>query len=257
MLASCTEKPSGVHRSYRQIHTNMSGYFPHAWEKEVGCTEAEPAQYGCSGHHSSGPWEGANISHVRILSEEKSLSPFSITWRGTHPALDTRLHWLHFSLFSQSQPLLLFSHRADSSCLPMHLPSLLAKSFIHLHWIFQPPCHCFSLRLPPWLAEHPYLIRQLSPPYYCGIRKTCPGELQSILFSFPAAVQNSSRHCHRRCFPAHHKHRCFGGMESAHEDIARAESWPVRKVSSGGLNFKKTCKFLPGKFCKMHISHYL
>jgi len=34
-------------------------------------------------------------------------------------------------------------------------------------------------------------------------------------------------------------------MENADEDIARAGRWPVRKISSGNLNTKETCKFPP------------
>lgn len=34
MLPACTEKPSGVHRSYSQIHTNMSGYGSHMLGKK-------------------------------------------------------------------------------------------------------------------------------------------------------------------------------------------------------------------------------
>lgn len=160
------------------------------------------------------------------------------------------LDFIDYIFLCSVSPSLSFSSATELTlvvfqCTSLHSllnPSSTYTEFFSLHATVS------SLLLPPWPAEHPYFIRQLSPPYYCGFRKTCPGELQSILFSLPAAVQNSSRHCHRRCFPAHHKHRCFGGMESAHEDIARAGSWPVRKVSSGGLNFKKTCKFLPGKF---------
>lgn len=161
-------------------------------------------------------------------------------------------HCFQFSLFSQSQPPLFFS------CLSIHL--LFASSLVHLNWISPHSIsqHCFSPLVtctywgPYFTPPHtPHIwIRKLSPPHYWGTRKrSWTQELFSIPFSLPAAAPSSahsgSGHNHRRCFPTRHRLRCFTGMEHAHEDIARAGRWPVRKISSGDLNSKRTCKFLP------------
>lgn len=149
--------------------------------------------------------------------------------------------------------------------------SRFASSHFHLNWIslHSTSQHCFSPVLSPLPTEvhilPPYIwIRQLSPPYYWGTRKRWwTGQLFCIPFSLPTAApssaHSSSRHSHRRCFPTRHGLRCSAGMERAYEDIATAGRWPARKVSSGDLNSKETCKFLPQicPKCRFHMAYNL
>lgn len=107
-----------------------------------------------------------------------------------------------------------------------------------------------------------YLDKTGFPPYYWGTRKRrWTGELFSIPFSLPAAASSSAHRSsrHRRCFPTRHRLRCSARVECAREDIARAGRWPVRKVFSGHLNSKKTCKYLLQicAKCRFHVAYNL
>lgn len=124
---------------------------PDTREKEVGYIEVETAQYACLGHLLSGPWAGANISQVRILSEGKASHP-SHSQGEAHMQLWT-LDFADYTFPCSVIPSLSFSPATELTLAVFPRTSLFAKSFTHLNWISQLPCHYFSPLLPPSPAE--------------------------------------------------------------------------------------------------------
>lgn len=177
-------------------------------------------------------------------------------------------HCFQFSLFSQSQPPLFFSHISDPSCLPIHLPLC---QFLRPPKLNFPPLNPPTLFLSPlvtFMCWGPYFIRpppgmwirQLSPPYEWGMRKrsctvphpiltssSCPqlsprqlkAQPQEMLLSSPPETQMLCRD--GACTWGH----CQGWKMASEEDILRR------------FELSKDPQVSTSNLCKMQISRGL